>query len=69
MSSDPQPAVTQVVVHEEDVALLEGDLVRVRHLRVRQDGHHPLLVVHRLCNDGGDYRSRRSKRGEQQEQE
>ena len=44
-------AVTQVVVDEEDVALLEGDLLRVRHLPVRQDGHHPLLVVDRLCID------------------
>ena len=36
----------QVVVDEEDVALLEGQLIRVRHLGVRQDGHHPLPVVH-----------------------
>ena len=31
---------------EEDVALLERQLVRVRHLGVRQDGHHPLPVIH-----------------------
>jgi hypothetical protein len=48
MSRHPQPPVAQVIVHEEDVAGLEGDLVRVRHLGVGEDGHHPLLVVDRL---------------------
>ena len=48
MSRDPQPAVAEVVVNKENVSFLEGDLVRVRHLGVGQDRHHPLLVIHRL---------------------
>jgi hypothetical protein len=55
MSRHPQPSVAQIIVHKEDVARLEGDLVRVRHLGVGEDGHHPLLVVDRL---GGRYRVR-----------
>ena len=48
MSRDPQPAVAEVVVNKENVSFLEGNLVRVWHLGVGQDRHHPLLVIHRL---------------------
>ena len=41
----PQPAITEIVMHEEYVSLLEGDLVRVGHLGVWQDRHHPLFVI------------------------
>ena len=41
----PQPPVPEVVVDKEDVSLLEGDLVSVRHLGVGQNGNHPLLII------------------------
>ena len=45
MGRHPEPAVAEVVVNEEDVAGLEGDLVRIGHLGVGQNRHHALLVV------------------------
>lgn len=45
MSSDPQPAISEVVVDKEDVSLLKGELVGVRHLCVRQDGHHSSPII------------------------
>ena len=36
---------------EEDIALLERQLVRVRHLRVRQDCDHPFPIVNLQLKD------------------
>ena len=51
MRRHPEPSVPEVVVDEEDVALLERQLVRVRHLRVRQDRDHPFPIVHLQLKD------------------
>ncbi len=50
----PEPAIAEIVVYKEDVAGLEGDLVRVGHLGVGQDGHHPLLIVNGLGRRHGE---------------
>jgi hypothetical protein len=49
---NPEPSISKIVVDEEDVALLERQLVRVRHLRVRQDCNHPLPIVDLNCEFG-----------------
>ncbi len=48
MSSDPQPSLANFIVNKEDVALLEGQLVAVGHLRVGKNGNDLLQVVDRL---------------------
>uniref|UniRef100_A0A2M4D214 Putative secreted protein n=1 Tax=Anopheles darlingi TaxID=43151 RepID=A0A2M4D214_ANODA len=48
MGRHPQPPIAHIVVHEEDVPLLERQLVRIGHLRVGKDRDHTLLVVHRF---------------------
>lgn len=42
MCSNPEPAITHIVMQKEYVSFLEGQLVCVGHLRVWQYCNYPL---------------------------